>query len=77
MKMIIKLMNSTSTNSTIPSTYVSIYFKIHYQCIYGQAVYLIGDQPITGCWNPKNGIRMTRNEVSNIIMERETIGRSA
>ncbi|KAM3140330.1 hypothetical protein pb186bvf_007490 [Paramecium bursaria] len=55
-------MNSTSTNSTIPSTFISIYFKIHYQTNYGQAVYLIGDLPLTGCWNPRNGVRMTRNE---------------
>jgi hypothetical protein len=34
-------------------------FRVHYNTIFGQELYVVGDVPELGAWNPRFGVRMT------------------
>jgi len=43
----------------------NITFKTHYQTEYGQNLYLIGNIPLLGDWDPRKGVKMTYNHRDN------------
>ena len=42
----------------------SFTFSVNFFCKFGYSVYLVGDLPILGAWNPAHAIKLTWNEVT-------------
>lgn len=50
------------------SSEIKVYFSINYNTIYGENVYLVGDIPLLGNWDPKKGFPLAYHHVHHILI---------